>query len=516
MPVTDLYENLGDAPGDITTPYSMTIGQTFHGTVDNRGGHDWIAIDLEAGQTISISLNGVTLSDTYLYLRDSDGTLISRNDDGGPGLNSLIKFTVPETAIYYLDAAGYGNYYTGTYRLSVTELISGTTGDDSLIGTAGDDSIVGYAGDDTLGGGSAGHDTLSGGEDDDLIWGGSGDDSLDGSNGNDRLWGGWGEDTIYGGHDNDVIGGGGGDDFLDGGYGNDTIYGDGGNDRIFAYYGDDLVYGGAGNDYVYGHLGNDTLFGNEGNDTIVGVTGNNRLIGGNGSDIVRGGYGRDTLFGNDGNDYLEASSGDDLLIGGDDADVLLGGRGFDTVDYGGNSTGVEMVFVQNHHYFYSLHAAHGGEAEGDVLSSIEVIRGSAHDDVFVAADTAKTFLGRGGDDILTGGDGGDWLLGGAGDDTITGQGGNDMLRGDDGADLFIFAGVFGNDTIQDFAADDAEKIDLSGVSGIVDFADLLANHLSEVNGNAVITTDDGEITLRDVAVADFGLAGAYSADDFLF
>ncbi|MEO1152171.1 MAG: calcium-binding protein, partial [Pseudomonadota bacterium] len=71
---------------------------------------------------------------------------------------------------------------------------------------------------------------------------------------------------------------------------------------------------------------------------------------------------------------------------------------------------------------------------------------------------------------------------------------------------------FGNDVITDFDQDNAfEFIDLSGVTAITDFTDLVDNHLMQVGMDTVI--DDGAgntITLIGVDIADL------DASDFLF
>ena len=46
------------------------------------------------------------------------------NDDGGEGLNSRASFEAPETGTYYI-AAGACDDYTGTYTLSVMDVLQG-------------------------------------------------------------------------------------------------------------------------------------------------------------------------------------------------------------------------------------------------------------------------------------------------------------------------------------------------------------------------------------------------------
>ncbi|MCA0922809.1 calcium-binding protein, partial [Pseudooceanicola nanhaiensis] len=112
--------------------------------------------------------------------------------------------------------------------------------------------------------------------------------------------------------------------------------------------------------------------------------------------------------------------------------------------------------------------------------------------------------------------GNDTLLGGGGKDTLEGGIGDDLLTGGGGPDLFVFHDDWGNDTITDFVDANSEKIDLSGVTAITGFYDLLNNHLVDDGGTAVIEVGSNSITLDGVLFSDFGFSGLYSADDFLF
>ncbi len=92
------------------------------------GDHDWFRITLSAGESISVVLNGLgaaALTDPNLRIRDSSGTLIFENDDGGTGLNSRIAFQATYSGTYYIDVAAWddaaGTYkYTGDYQLQIS------------------------------------------------------------------------------------------------------------------------------------------------------------------------------------------------------------------------------------------------------------------------------------------------------------------------------------------------------------------------------------------------------------
>ncbi len=216
--------------------------------------------------------------------------------------------------------------------------------------------------------------------------------------------------------------------------------------------GDGAVFNLQGDDIIRGKGGDDDLFTGNGNDNIRGGSGDDRLDGGAGADRIYGGSGADDLIGANGADRLFGNSGQDEINAGRGNDRLFGGTGAD------NLAG-----------------------------------GRGRDDLF----------GNGGNDHLDGGRSGDVLTGGRG---------NDVLVGGLGADDFVFRNGHGDDTIQDFNANNnAEDIDLSGVTRITSFADLTANHM--VQNGADVVIDDGanlSITLLNVDINDLG------AGDFIF
>lgn len=114
--------------------------------------------------------------------------------------------------------------------------------------------------------------------------------------------------------------------------------------------------------------------------------------------------------------------------------------------------------------------------------------------------TANRVAGNAGDNAL---------YGRAGDDTLAGGAGNDMLTGDEGSDIFVFARGAGRDTVMDFAAG-IDEVQLGGLKGARDFADMFANHV-EVKG------DDLWITYgKDVIVLDATTEAELQAGDFVF
>jgi Ca2+-binding RTX toxin-like protein len=209
----------------------------------------------------------------------------------------------------------------------------------------------------------------------------------------DVLSGTTGKDTITGLGGNDTLSGLGGNDYLAGGMGSDRLDGGGGSDTA-SYYAEDVGVdvdlstgrGSGGNAQGDVLISIENLTGSEGNDRLIGDAGANRLLGDSGDDVLRGGAG---------------------------ADYLEGGPGCDTVSYYGSTVGV-IVTVE-----YTSRYERGGDAEGDILGSIENITGSQGNDTLSGGDGVNVLAGWGGNDFLVGGPGADRLDGGTGADTVS-------------------------------------------------------------------------------------------------
>jgi len=137
------------------------------------------------------------------------------------------------------------------------------------------------------------------------------------------------------------------------------------------------------------------------------ATGNNVLIlpGQGIPHIVHAGNGGVTIYGSNANDALYGGSGNDTIIGGAGsssyfeggagADVLTGNAtGNNTAGYTGSAAGVTINLAAG--------TASGGDAQGDTLTNIQNLIGSAHDDTFVANAAANRLDGgSGGSDTVS-------------------------------------------------------------------------------------------------------------------
>ena len=112
------------------TTGAVAVGGSATGEINFHGDRDWFAVELDAGSTYRIDLEGSptgggTLRDPYLHgIHRADGRRIAgtTDDDGGAGYNSYVEFTAAAAGTYYVAAGGYGTHQ-GTYTLSVEEVM---------------------------------------------------------------------------------------------------------------------------------------------------------------------------------------------------------------------------------------------------------------------------------------------------------------------------------------------------------------------------------------------------------
>ncbi|MCV2355711.1 hypothetical protein LNV09_16320 [Paucibacter sp. B2R-40] len=404
-------------------------------------------------------------------------------------------------------------------------VIDGAAGNDRLIGDQGADSLMGGAGSDTADyqlsaqavtvdlqagtgvGGDAEQDTLT-----DI-------ENLIGSAGADSLFGSAGANSLFGNGGNDWLEGRGGADVLDGGEGIDTASyasaragvaaslqspgGNTGDAEGDSYVSIENMVGSAFSDVLEGDAGVNRLDGGEGDDSLLGGAGADVLVGGLGQDSasyatagaavyvslarsqlntgdaagdvfdsiegLTGSAFDDSLVGDASANRLDGGAGDDLLIGGAGADQLIGGSGVDTVSYAAALAGVSVNLLSG--------TGSGSDAQGDTLSGVENLIGSALDDVLTGNTANNRLEGGEGNDVLDGGIGADTLLGGAG---------NDVYGVDNGGDLITELAGGGTDTVRASLsytlAAELENLELSGNADINATGNSLNNQLTGNTG----------------------------------
>ncbi|MCE4536433.1 PA14 domain-containing protein [Pelomonas sp. P7] len=508
----------GDAEGDRLSGIENLIGSDFADVLTGDAGRNVLTggrgDDVLDGGDGADTLDGGDGSDTASYASAAAGVRASL---AAPATNTGAAAGDSYLSIENLAGSNYDDRLEGDDQANV---ITAADGDDVLVGGAGADTLQGGAGNDTAdygasaqavqvslaagsgSGGDAQGDTLAGIENligsafNDVLTGDAGDNRLVGGAGNDLLDGGAGADVLDGGsgtdtvtyasagagvrasltHPSDNAGDAAGDTYVSvenlvGSASADTLEGDAGVNRLEGGAGDDLLIGGAGADVLVGGAGSDTA-GYAG--AAAGVTASLADPSANTGDAAGDSYDSienlagsswaDTLIGNATANRLDGGAGDDLLVGGAGADTLIGGAGVDTASYAASAEAVTVNL--------STGRGSGGDAQGDVLSQVENLIGSAYGDV------------------LTGSAGTNRLEGGAGDDTYV---------VDDSSDVVVERPGEGTDLVQASASyvlsDDVENLTLTGTASIDGTGNALDNAITGNAGNNVLDGGAGADTL---------------------
>ncbi len=413
-----------------------------------------------------------------------------------------------------------------SFLLDSVNTIKGGAGDDIIEGGEGADFLFGDAGSDTLSyANSVGVVvTLKGSLAADVSGSvlmfnhAKGDIAI----GFENLVGGNGVDKLTGDNGANVIAGGSNADFLDGGAGNDTVsYADymSGFELTLGFNGAETfnsldndsvknfenISGGKGLDKLTGNNLVNILFGDAGDDTLIGGAGADTLNGGTGFDtadysdltaaqsitvtlgkggaastvtstsgspaqndklidieIVKGGAGNDKFTGSNLDSVFYGNDGNDLFIGNEGQHVFLGGNGSDTVNYALSNLGVSINLAANN--------VGGGFGEGDNISSIENVVGSAHNDVVAGNDEGNTIsLGAGNDVVFDGAWLGADVLDGGSDSALNavfGSSKGDVLdySAMSGVDITLTLGVNGAQTVMTATGVNADMVNGDKIS----------------------------------------------------
>jgi Ca2+-binding RTX toxin-like protein len=420
------------------------------------------------------------------------------------------------------------------------------------LGAAGAGRVKLGAGNDVLTLGDGFVEVIHMGDGDDQVTAGSGDaESIKLGQGNNTFVGGSGyvnAITAYDGNDHFTLGSGDVATINMGGGDNTLIGGSGDIDAIVAYDGDDVVTLGDGRVDVM-HLGNgdDTVTVNDGDvnaislsdgnntvtlagigwigaivaydgDDTVTITGEAEYTGsinlGGGNNVVTTGIGFvNSIITNEGDDEYNIGTGgigqatswggSDTIISSGWIGAVLLGDGDDTVIFnaGGQSPSVSLrggddtlsVSALSDPTFYSvLNGGSGNDSISFASFTTALTLSLANSN---SADTGAGIFVIINFQNLTGGSNDDTLEGNDEDNILDGQAGMDELTGGGGADTFVYADAYGDDTVTDFVIADGDTIDLSGLPGVIDFADLVASHLTQGGTGAEITNGNGDVLI---------------------
>ena len=107
-----------------TSAAQMTVGMQAQGSVQSTSDRDWVRLTRRAGTNYQFNLRGAgsgggSLSNPFLEMRNTAGTLMAFDDNSGTGVDSRINFSATRTQTVFLSARGVGGA-RGTYLLTTT------------------------------------------------------------------------------------------------------------------------------------------------------------------------------------------------------------------------------------------------------------------------------------------------------------------------------------------------------------------------------------------------------------
>src|SRR5882757_1185081 len=120
------FDDFRDSLADTGAFGQVPINGFSFGNLEVIGDRDWFSVNLSAGTTYVINLQGLqagvgTLEDPYLRLHDSTGVVLAQNDDvvSGTDRDSQVTLAVTTGGTYYIDAGSFNDSYSGTYKVSI-------------------------------------------------------------------------------------------------------------------------------------------------------------------------------------------------------------------------------------------------------------------------------------------------------------------------------------------------------------------------------------------------------------
>ncbi len=104
-----------------TTTLDVNPGGSIHSSLEHAGDHDYIQVNLFAGETYEFTVTADDTSaagpDLMLYVYDANGNFITVKDSEGGGSSESFDFMSEAGGQYFIDVAGYNDAAVGGYTL---------------------------------------------------------------------------------------------------------------------------------------------------------------------------------------------------------------------------------------------------------------------------------------------------------------------------------------------------------------------------------------------------------------
>ncbi|MFT7571548.1 MAG: Ca2+-binding RTX toxin-like protein, partial [Paracoccaceae bacterium] len=459
-------EGAGAGTDTVESSITFTLGAnlenlTLTGSTNINGTGNTLANTL-TGNTGNNTLDGGTGADAMdggagndTYIVDNAGDTVADTAGGTDLVQSSVSFTL-SSGLENLELTG-AAAVDGTGN-AAANTITGNTGDNVLTGLGGDDNyFVQNTGDTVIEGAGGGTDTVNSSatftiSDDDV------------------------ENLTLTGSSSINATGNASSNILTGNTGTNILTGHAGNDTYFVQNAGDTVVeaGGEGTDTVNSSV-SFTLSDHVENLILTGtsLTGTGNAL----ANEITGGSGNDTLIGLGGGDTLDGA----------------GGTG-DTASYAASGAGVTVVL--------SGAAGVGGDAQGDTLTNIENLTGSAHIDTLTGDGAANRIDGGAGADIMNGGAGNDtYVVDDAGDTVADTAGGTDAVEAS-----VTYA-------LSTTVSTDLENLILTGSDDINGTGNAAANTITGNSGTNILTGHAGNDTYNVQNAADTVVEAAGEGTD---
>ena len=132
-----LITSVREVAANIASKASVAVNASYKGTIDYGGDHDWLKVQLTAGnayvfRVVSNDSSGAGVYSPRIQLRNPDGTTNGSADDA-------FGFTAAASGGHFLDVSGYysSSTYTGNYRVEVLEEVAAATTTKAVIAPNG-------------------------------------------------------------------------------------------------------------------------------------------------------------------------------------------------------------------------------------------------------------------------------------------------------------------------------------------------------------------------------------------